>query len=70
MVPYREPGKELLVDWMGDTLNCVVENSTGEMLAAYFFVATLGDSSYPCVEAFPDEKLDKWLLAHVNALKY
>ncbi len=70
MVQYREPGKELLVDWMGDTLNCVVDNSTGEMLAAHFFVATLGDSSYPYVEAFPDEKLDKWLLAHVNALRY
>lgn len=70
MVQYREPGKELLVDWMGDTLNCVVDNSTGEILVAHFFVATLGDSSYPYVEAFPDEKLDKWLLAHVNALRF
>ena len=70
MVQTREPGKELFVDWMGDTLNCVLDSSTGELLKAHFFVATLGDSSYPYVEAFPDEKLDKWLLAHVNALKY
>ena len=55
---------------MGDKLNCVVDTSTGEILTAHFFVATLGDSSYPYVEAFPDEKLDKWLLAHVNALRY
>jgi len=69
MVQNREPGKELFVDWMGDTLDCVVDSATGEILAAHFFVATLGDSSYPYVEAFPDEKLDKWLLAHVNALR-
>lgn len=70
MVQNREPGKELFVDWMGDTLDCVLDNSTGEILSAHFFVATLGDSSYPYVEAFPDEKLDKWLQAHVNALRY
>lgn len=70
MAQNREPGKELFVDWMGDTLDCVVDSATGEILAAHFFVATLGDSSYPYVEAFPNEKLDKWLLAHVNALRY
>ncbi|TWH45043.1 IS21 family transposase [Sporomusa sp. KB1] len=70
MVQNREPGKELFVDWMGDTLDCVVDISTGEILTAHFFVATLGDSSYPYVEAFPNERLYKWLLAHVNALKF
>ncbi|MDO9535378.1 MAG: IS21 family transposase [Bacillota bacterium] len=70
MVQNREPGKELFVDWMGDTLECVIDSSTGQIHAAHFFVATLGDSSYPYVEAFIDEKLDKWLLAHVNALRY
>ncbi|MBP1763022.1 MAG: family transposase [Firmicutes bacterium] len=70
MAQNRDPGKELFVDWMGDTLECVVDSATGGILAAHFFVATLGDSSYPYVEAFPDEKLDKWLLAHVNALRY
>lgn len=70
MIQNRAPGKELFVDWMGDTLHCVVDSSTGEVLAAHFFVATLGDSSFPYVESFPDEKLDKWLLAHVNALNY
>ena len=70
MIQNREPGKELLVDWMGDTLDCVTDNTTGELKTAHFFVATLGDSSYPYVEAFPDEKLDKWLTAHVHALRH
>ncbi|NLW85346.1 MAG: IS21 family transposase [Planctomycetes bacterium] len=66
----REPGKEMMVDWCGDTLDCVIDSETGELLKAHFFVSTLGYSYYPYVEAFPDEKNDKWLAAHVNALKY
>jgi transposase len=70
MAREREPGRELYVDWMGDTLLCVQDSTTGELLRAHFFVAVLGDSSYPYVEAFPDEKLDKWLLGHVHALEW
>lgn len=66
----REPGKELFVDWMGDTLEVVVDPDTGEILRAHFFVAALGNSGYPYVEAFTDEKQDKWLLAHAHALEY
>ena len=69
MAQNREPGRELFVDWMGDTLACVVDGATGEVFDAHFFVATLVDSGYPYVEAFPDEKLDKWLLAHVHTLE-
>lgn len=64
----REPGRELFADWVGDTLDCVVDESTGELLTAHFFITTLGDSSYPFVEAFPDEKADKWIKGHVDAL--
>ena len=70
MVQTHEPGKELFVDWMGDTLSCVVDPETGEMLTAHFFVATLGDSGYPYVEAFADEKLENWLSAHVHTLEW
>jgi len=70
MAREREPGREMFVDWMGDVLPCVIDRTTGEVLDAHFFVATLGDSNYPYVEAFPDEKQDKWLSAHVHALKY
>lgn len=66
----REPGREMFVDWMGDTIAVVVNSETGELYKAHFFVAALGNSGYPYVEAFPDEKMDKWLLAHVNALEY
>jgi transposase len=70
MVQEREPGKELFVDWMGDTLDCVVNSITGELYRVHFFVAVLGDSSYPYVEAFADEKEASWLLGHVHALEW
>ncbi|MCG9968387.1 IS21 family transposase [Pelotomaculum terephthalicicum JT] len=66
----REAGKELFVDWMGVTLPLIIDPSTGEICDAHFFVCTLGNSGYPYVEAFPDEKLDKWLLAHTHAFEY
>jgi transposase len=66
MVQEKEPGKELFVDWMGDTLECVLDSETGKLIRAHFFVATLGDSGYPVVEAFPDERMDSWLTAHVH----
>ena len=66
----RTPGKELFVDWMGDTWHCVVDRETGEILKAHFFVSTLGDSSYPFVEAFPNETQLNWLQAHVDAFEW
>jgi len=66
----REPGKELFVDWMGDMMSIIIDPETGELSNAHFFVCTLGNSGFPYVEAFPDEKLDKWLLAHTHALEY
>jgi len=70
MVQEREPGKELFVDWMGDVLECVVDCTTGELRKAHFFVSTLGDSNYPYVEAFPDEKEANWLMAHIHAFEW
>jgi transposase len=70
MVQEREAGKELFVDWMGDTLECVWGAGSQEQQRAHFFVATLGDSNYPYVEAFADEGQESWLTAHVNALEW
>ncbi len=70
MVQTREPGRELFVDWMGDTLACVVDAESGEVKAAHFFVATVGDSNYPYVEAFADEGHESWLTAHIHALEW
>jgi len=66
----HEAGKELFVDWVGDTLDCVTNAGTGELRTAHFFVSTLGYSGYPYVEAFPDEEEKSWLTAHIHALEY
>jgi len=66
----REPGKELFIDWIGDTLPCVMDYGTGEIHDAHFFVTTLGDSSYPFVEAFPDETQMSWNQAHIDAFEW
>jgi len=66
MVQTREPGKELFVDWMGDKLECVLDSGTGKLLKAHFFVATLGDSGYPTVIAYPNEKQESWINGHVE----
>jgi transposase len=69
MAQNHEPGKELFVDWMGDTLDCVCDPVTGQLQTAHFFVAALGCSGYPYVEAFPDEKIESWLAANIHALE-
>jgi len=66
----RKAGELMEVDWMGDTLSCVVDGKTGELITAHFFVAILGYSHFPYVEAFPNEKESAWIAAHVNALSY
>ena len=66
----REPGRELFIDWIGDTLPCVVDYSTGEIHDAHFFVTTLGDSSYPFVEAFPNETQLNWNQGHIDAFEW
>ena len=66
MVQEREPGKELFVDWMGDTLECVWDSESGKLVKAHFFVATVGDSGYPVVLAYPNEKSESWIHAHVE----
>jgi len=66
----RRAGELMEVDWMGTTLACVVDSGTGELMEAHFFVAVLGYSHYPYVEAFPNEQEGNWIAAHVNALNY
>ena len=66
----REPGKELFIDWIGDTLPCVTDYNTGEVHEAHFFVTTLGDGSYPFVEAFPEETQLFWNQGHIDALEW
>ena len=66
----REPGKELFIDWIGDKVPCVIDPSTGQHVEAHFWVCTLGDGSYPFVEAFPDETQVSWTQAHIDAFEW
>ena len=66
----RKAGEVMEVDWMGDTLPCVVNGETGEVITAHFFVAVMGYSGLPYVEAFPNEQEPNWITANVNALHY
>lgn len=70
MVQKREPGQNLYVDWAGDTLSCVYNTDGTALIDAHFFVATLGVSSYPFVEAFPNETMSNWIKGHVDAFKW
>ena len=70
MIQHHEPGKELYMDWMGDTLDCVSDSDTGQLQTAHFFVAALGCSGYPYVEAFPDEGMESWLSGNVHTLEH
>ena len=70
MVQDHEPGKELYVDWAGDTLDCVVDPNTGELYTAHFFVGAMGCSCYPYVEAFPSEVQENWHIAHIHTFEH
>ena len=70
MVQTHIPGDKVFIDWVGDTLDCVVNPETGEVITAHFFVAALGYSCYPYAEAFPDEQMESWLAANIHALEH
>ena len=65
----HKAGEKMFVDWAGDTMK-VINSSTGEILTAYIFVAVLGTSGYPYVEAFPSKEKENWITAHQHAFKY
>lgn len=70
MPQEHEPGEKMFIDWAGDTLDCVTDPGTGEVLTAHFYVSVLGYSCYPYAEAFPNEKQDSWMTANIHALEY
>jgi len=65
----RKPGDAMEVDWAGDTLS-VINQDTGELIDAYVFVSALAYSGYAYVEAFFSMKMENWVAAHVNAYEY
>jgi transposase len=65
----HKPGEKMEVDWAGKTAS-IIDNTTGEVIKAYVFVASLPYSSYAYVEAFLSMNMESWIAAHVNAFKY
>jgi len=62
-------GEKLFVDYAGQSFP-IIDPSTGEILKAYLFVATLGASSYTFAEASLTQDLFSWITAHVHAFAF
>ena len=62
-------GEKLFVDYAGQT-SPIIDCSTGEILKAYIFIATLGASNYTFVEASLSQDLPSWINAHVHAFDF
>lgn len=66
---HHEPGRAMLVDWAGDTLD-VVDAITGEVTSAVLFVAVLPFSGMIFCRGYADMKAESWLAAHVRAFTF
>lgn len=62
-------GEKLFVDWAGDTTP-VVDTATGELRAAYLFLAVFGASNYTYAEVSFTQDTAAFLSAHVRALAF
>jgi transposase len=69
MHQVHKAGEKLFVDYAGQTVP-VVNPSTGEILQAQIFVATLGASDYTFAEATWTQSLDDWIGSHVRAFAF
>ncbi|MHB1289942.1 IS21 family transposase, partial [Georgenia sp.] len=68
-VLHHEPGRAMLVDWAGDTVD-LVDAVTGEVTRAVLFVAVLPFSGALFCRAYTDMKSEAWLDAHVRAFSF
>lgn len=69
MILQHHPGEKVEVDWAGQTLS-MVNDETGELIKGYLFVATLPFSQYSYAEVTLDMKQETWIQAHVNLFNY
>lgn len=65
----HEPGRAMLVDWAGDTID-LVDAVTGEVTRAVLFVAVLPFSGALFCRAYPNMRSEAWLDAHVRAFAF
>lgn len=66
---HHEPGRAMLVDWAGDTID-LVDAVTGTVSRAVLFVAVLPFSGALFCRAYMDMKSEAWLDAHVRAFAF
>ena len=64
----RKCGERMEIDWVGDKLKYT--GVSGKQCVACFFVTTLGRSTYPYVEAFPNQSSISFNLGTIHALEY
>lgn len=65
----HKPGREMMVDWAGDTYK-IMDTFSGKEKKAYLFVATLPFSMYTYAEACPDMKSETFINANIHAFEY
>lgn len=65
----RFPGERVEVDWAGTPAH-LTDPISGEKTKAFIFVAVLTYSKYAYVEAFLDEKMSSWIIAHVHMFDF
>ncbi len=65
----HKPGMVCEVDWSGPTMT-IVDPSTGELITAYLFVATLPYSQYSYVEPYLDMKQNTCIKCNVNMFEF
>lgn len=70
MAVERIPGEKLYIDWVGDQPELLTNPETGETIKVHIFATTLGLSSLIYAEAFPDEKLPRFIAGTVNAIQF
>lgn len=68
-VLHHEPGRAMLVDWAGDTID-LVDAVTGEVTRAVLFVAVLPFSGALFCRAYANMRSEAWLDAHVSAFSF
>jgi len=62
-------GEKLFIDYAGQTAP-IVDRSTGEIIEAQIFIATLGASNYTFAEATVSQDLPSWINSHVRAFEF
>lgn len=68
-VLQHEPGKELYVDFAGDTLG-YVDVKTGELIKVQTFVSTMACTDYTFAICVPSQKTEDFLYAIARALEF